>query len=28
MYGGDEGITAMLEELEMLRKAHPFTSGK
>ena len=28
MYGSDEGITAMLEELEMLRKAHPFTSGK
>ncbi len=28
MYGGDEGITAMLEELEMLRKAHPSTSDK
>ena len=28
MYGGDEGITAMMEELEMLRKAHPSTSDK
>ena len=28
MYGGDEGITAMLEELEALRKAHPSTPDK
>ncbi len=28
MYGGDEGITAMLEELEVLRKAHPSTPDK
>lgn len=28
MYGGDEGITDMLEELEMLRKAHPSASDK
>ena len=28
MYGGDEGITTMLEELEVLRKAHPSTPDK
>ena len=28
MYGGDEGITAMLEELEAFRKAHQSTPDK